>query len=353
MANETVFKRYAGNPIITARAVPRANSIHNSAIIPFGNGYAGLFRVDDQDLRYPLQVGRSADGIHWQIEPDAIRIHSDDPAIRVEDHSYDPRITKLEETYYITWCNADSQGPCIGLAATKDFKTFQQMENPLPPANRNCVIFPRKIHGKYAMLHRPSDRGHTPFGDIFYATSPDLTHWGCHRFVFGPRGGWQATKVGPGPVPIETSEGWLLIYHGVWTSCNGYLYYVGGALLDLEEPWKVRYRTKDYLLAPCEPYERMGDVPNVVFPSSAVVEGHTVRLYYGCADTCISMAEAKLDALITFIKTHSFRPETLSGNPGNTGDGFRMSKAGAASPRRRATSLIRSKPQGKRGRVAR
>ena len=231
---------------------------------------------------------------------------SDDPDVRVHPHSYDPRITKLGDTYYVTWCNADAHGPAIGLAATKDFRTFRQMENPLPSANRNCVIFPRKIRGKYAILHRPSDRGHTPFGDVFYAESPDLTHWGHHRFVFGPRGGWQSTKVGPGPAPIETKDGWLLIYHGVWTSCNGYLYYVGGALLDLERPWQVRYRSRDYLLAPSEAYERVGDVPNVVFPSSMVVLGDSLRLYYGCADTCISVAEAKIADVVKFVKTHSF-----------------------------------------------
>jgi beta-1,4-mannooligosaccharide/beta-1,4-mannosyl-N-acetylglucosamine phosphorylase len=306
MANETVFKRYPGNPIITAKAVPRANSIHNSAIVRFGSGYAGVFRVDELDLRYRLHVGRSADGLRWQIDPKPLRMVSRDPDIRVEEHSYDPRVTKLGGTYYVTWCNANAHGPTIGLAMTNDFKTFRQLDNPLPPANRNCVLFPRKIRGKYAMLHRPSDRGHTPFGDVYFATSPDLTHWGTHRFVFGPQGGWQATKVGPGPVPIETREGWLLIYHGVWTSCNGYLYYAGGALLDLERPWKVRYRTKDYLLAPTEPYERLGDVPNVVFPSSAVVIGETLRLYYGCADTCISVAEARLPDLIRFIKSHTF-----------------------------------------------
>ncbi len=306
MANETVFTRYAGNPIITAQAVPRANSIHNSAIVRFGHGYAGIFRVDELDLRYRLHVGKSADGIRWQIDPEPVRFRSAMPEVTVADHSYDPRITRLGGTYYVTWCNAGAHGPCIGLASTTDFRTFRQGENPLAPSNRNCVLFPRKIRGQYAMLHRPSDRGHTPFGDIFYATSPDLIHWGCHRFVFGPQGGWQSTKVGPGPVPIETPEGWLLIYHGVWTSCNGYLYYAGGALLDLEQPWKVRYRTKDYLLAPTESYERVGDVPNVIFPSSAVVEGERVRLYYGCADTCISMAEANLTELIHFIKTHSF-----------------------------------------------
>ena len=306
MANETVFVRYRGNPIITAKAVPRANSVHNSAIVRFGDGYAGIFRVDELDMRFTLHVGKSPDGFRWAIDPKPVSMTSRDPEVRVSDHAYDPRITKLGDTYYVTWCNADAHGPCIGMARTKDFKTFLQMENPLPTANRNGVLFPRKIHGKYAMLHRPSDRGHTPFGDVFYATSPDLTHWGCHRFVFGPVGGWQGTKVGPGPVPIETAAGWLLIYHGVWTSCNGYLYYAGGALLDLEKPWQVRYRTKDYLLAPSEPYERVGDVPNVIFPSSAVVERGIVRLYYGCADTCISVAEAKVSDLVRFIKTHSF-----------------------------------------------
>ena len=306
MANETVFRRYKGNPIITAEAVPRANSIHNSAIVSFGKGYAGIFRVDEIDLNFTMHLGTSRDGIKWEIDPEPLKMECDDPEISIKARTYDPRLTKIGDTYYFTWCIDSAQGPCIGLAVTKDFKTFRQMENPLPPANRNCVIFPRKIGGDFAMLHRPSDRGHTPFGDIFYSTSPDLVHWGRHRFVFGTlKGGWQSTKVGPGPAPIEIEEGWLLIYHGVWTSCNGYIYYVGGAILEKERPWKVLHRTKDYLLAPTEPYERIGDVPNVVFPSSAVVNGDTIWIYYGCADTCISMAEAKLRDVVEFIKAHS------------------------------------------------
>ena len=307
MANETVFKRYKGNPIITAAAVPRANSIHNSAIVPFEDGYAGIFRVDEIDFNFTMHVGRSSDGINWTIDPDVIKMESDDPDLVIKDRTYDPRVTRIDDTYYFTWCLDSPQGPCIGLATTKDFKTFHQKENLLMPANRNCVIFPRKIDGKYAILSRPSDRGHTPFGDVFYSTSPDMVHWGRHRFVFGTlSSGWQSTKVGPGPVPIETPEGWLLIYHGVWTSCNGYLYYAGGIILDLEEPWKVLYRTKDYLLAPTEIYERVGDVPNVVFPSSAIVEGDDIRIYYGCADTCISVADAKVSDVLSFIKEHSF-----------------------------------------------
>jgi len=307
MANETVFRRYPGNPIVTAAAVPRANSIHNSAIVKRGDGdWAGVFRVDEISMDFTLHTGFSADGIAWEIDPEPLAMESDDPDVVMTPHSYDPRLTRIEHTYYLTWCNADAQGPKIGLATTEDFRTFTQWENPLPPANRNCVLFPRTIDGEFAIYHRPSDRGHTPFGDIFYATSPDLVHWGRHRFVFGPADGWQSLKVGPGPHPIETDEGWLLLYHGVWLSCNGFLYSVGGALLDLEEPWRVLRRTKDYLLAPTEPYERVGDVPNVCFPSAAVVEGDDLRLYYGCADTCISIAEAKLSDVVAFVKERSY-----------------------------------------------
>jgi beta-1,4-mannooligosaccharide/beta-1,4-mannosyl-N-acetylglucosamine phosphorylase len=310
MANETVFTRYPGNPIITASAVPRANSIHNSAIVKRAEGdYAGVFRVDEISMRLTLHVGFSRDGIAWEIDPDPLVMQSDDAEVLVTDQSYDPRLTRIDDTYHLTWCNAATTGPAIGLATTTDFKSFRQWENPLPPANRNCVLFPRKIGDDYAIYHRPSDRGHTPFGDIFYATSPDLVHWGRHRFVFGPAEGWQSLKVGPGPHPIWTDEGWLLIYHGAWRSCSGYLYCVGGALLDLDRPWKVRYRTRDYLLGPTEHYERVGDVPNVCFPSSAVMEGDRLRLYYGCADTCISMAEARLADLVDFVKEHSFKAE--------------------------------------------
>jgi beta-1,4-mannooligosaccharide/beta-1,4-mannosyl-N-acetylglucosamine phosphorylase len=306
MANETVFKRYAGNPIITPDAVPHANSIFNSAVIPFGDRYAGVFRCDMDHGAPELHLGWSKDGLKWELNPDPIDFHGDDPEV-VYLHGYDPRVTEIEGTYYITWCN-QYHGPCIGLAKTKDFRSFEMVCNPLPPFNRNGVLFPRRIGGKYAMLHRPSDPGHTPFGDVFYCNSPDLIHWGNHRWVMGPRGGWQSAKVGAGPVPIETEEGWLMIYHGVRIMCSGYIYAAGAALLDLEQPWKVRYRTRRYLLAPTEPYERVGDVPSVTFPVATLLDKQTGRLalYYGCADTCVGVAYAQLDEVVQFTKQHSF-----------------------------------------------
>jgi beta-1,4-mannooligosaccharide/beta-1,4-mannosyl-N-acetylglucosamine phosphorylase len=190
---------------------------------------------------------------------------------------------------------------------THDFQTFTQIENAFLPFNRNGVLFPRKINGHYAMLSRPSDNGHTPFGDIFISQSPDFIHWGQHRFVMGASHGWQATKIGAGPIPIETQEGWLLLYHGVLTSCNGFVYSFGAALLDLDHPWKVLYRGSPYLLSPQTTYECVGDVPNVAFPCAALFDQPSGRLaiYYGGADTVTALAFAFIDKIIDFIKANA------------------------------------------------
>ncbi len=307
MANETVFKRYAQNPIITSAAVPDANVIMNSAVVKFKGAYAGVFRVDTQEMTQELHVGFSEDALHWDIQPHRMKLTGTVPKDIPAGMGYDPRITKIGDTYYITWCYYPTPGPSIGLASTKDFKKITQLSTILLPYNRNAVLFPRKINGQYALLHRPSDNGHTPFGDIFYATSPDLIHWGNHEFVFGRTSGWQMTKVGAGPTPIETKEGWVVIYHGVHTTCNGFVYSMGGAILDLNQPWKVKYRTRRYLLAPTELYETTGFVPNVVFPTAAILDEKTNQLdvYYGAADTCVCLASADFGEVIQFIKKNS------------------------------------------------
>jgi beta-1,4-mannooligosaccharide/beta-1,4-mannosyl-N-acetylglucosamine phosphorylase len=304
-----VVWRSARNPIIPRNLIPSSNSIFNSAVVPFGDGYAGVFRCDSRTRRMQLHVGRSRDGVSWELTDERIRWIPDNPTIEeIGDfvYGYDPRVHWLEDRYYITWCNG-YHGPTIGVGYTHDFETFYQMENAYLPFNRNGVLFPRKINGKYAMLNRPSDNGHTPFGDIYYSESPDMTHWGRHRFVMGATEGWQATKIGAGPVPIETAEGWLLFYHGVLTSCNGFVYSWGAALLDLDQPWKVIYRGEPYLLAPHEPYEQIGDVPNVAFPCAALSDADTGRLaiYYGGADTVVCLAYAYVDEVIDWLKSNS------------------------------------------------
>jgi len=294
------------NPIIPRDLISTSNSIFNSAVVPFEDGFAGVFRCDDQARHMDIHAGRSEDGINWVLEENPIDFEYETPAAAKSSYKYDPRVVKIEDKYYITWCNGYF-GPTIGIGYTTDFKKFYQMENAFLPFNRNGVLFPRKINGNYAMLSRPSDNGHTPFGDIYYSESPDLTYWGKHRYVMGTKGGWESTKIGPGPVPIETTEGWLLIYHGVLTSCNGFVYSMGVALLDRDKPWKVIKRAKPYLLSPQKIYECVGDVPNVVFPCAALHDKDTGRIviYYGGADTVVAIAFTTIDLIMDFIEENS------------------------------------------------
>jgi beta-1,4-mannooligosaccharide/beta-1,4-mannosyl-N-acetylglucosamine phosphorylase len=282
--SSAVLWRSSRNPIVGPGHVPRANSIFNSAVVPFGDGFAGVFRIDDTERVMNLHAGRSADGVDWQIAHDPISFLPADGRVgEIQerfDYAYDPRVTWLEDRYYVTWCNG-YHGPTIGVAFTHDFEMF------------------------HAMLSRPSDNGHTPFGDIYFSESPDLVHWGRHRHVLGTVPlSWQSTKIGAGPTPIETDAGWLVLYHGVLTSCNGFVYSMGAALLDLDEPWKVLARGRDYLLSPQVLYEQVGDVPNVVFPCAALVDhdADRVSIYYGAADTVVCLAHAHLSELLDAVR---------------------------------------------------
>ena len=302
--------RFSRNPIIGRDGNKRSNSVFNSAVVPFQDGFAGVFRCDSRSISMDLFAGRSADGVHWQIDDDPIVFEGADSEIARKEYRYDARITIMDGRYYITWCNG-YHGPTIGVAWTEDFRTFHQLENAFLPFNRNGVLFPRTIGGMYMMLSRPSDNGHTPFGDIYVSQSKDLEFWGRHRFVMstvkGNESAWQSTKIGPGPAPIETDEGWLLIYHGVITTCNGFVYRMGSALLDIDQPWKVLARSKDYILAPYELYECVGDVPNVTFPCAALTDAETGRIaiYYGCADTVTGLAFTTVDELVRFTKENA------------------------------------------------
>lgn len=284
--------RYDGNPIITRDNLYMANSIFNSAVVPYGDGFAGVFRVDYLSRDQKLVTGFSKDGIKWQLDDKVIF------------EGYDPRLCLLDGKYYLSWVNLAPHGTTIGIAYTEDFKSWTQLEDACYPVARNGVLFPRKVGDEYLLLIRPCDRGHTPYGDIFISRSKDLTYWGKHRFVMSPVKNWEMTKVGAGPTPIETDEGWLMFYHGVLTSCNGFTYSIGAALLDINEPWKVLHRADCFLLAPHEIYECVGDVPNVVFPCAALTDAETGRIavYYGAADTSVALAFTTVDETINFIK---------------------------------------------------
>ncbi|MBQ9982370.1 MAG: glycoside hydrolase family 130 protein [Oscillospiraceae bacterium] len=302
-----VIWRYDANPIIQRDILPTSNSVFNSAAVPFGDGFAGVFRVDDKARNMELHAGFSKDGINWDINPEKITFETEIPEMQTFCYGYDPRVVFIEDRYYVTWCNGYKYRPTIGVAYTYDFKTFHQLENAFLPFNRNGVLLPRKINGNFAMMSRPSDSGHTPFGDIYYSESPDMTYWGKHRHVMSPSMSWESTKIGAGPIPIETSEGWLMFYHGVLTSCNGFVYSFSAALLDRDEPWKPVKRGKEYLISPQKLYECIGDVPNVTFPCANLVDAKTGRIaiYYGCADTCTSLCFTTVDDVIDYLMNNS------------------------------------------------
>ena len=245
----SVVWRYDKNPVVALDALKDACRIFNSAVIPYQGEFIGVFRADHKNGYPNLHLGRSKDGIRWEIEEKIITFLNEDgsPAKPIL-YGYDPRLVEIAGTYYITWCNYFN-GPTIAVAKTKDFKTFIQLENAFLPFNRNGVLFPRKINGNFVMLSRPSDNGHTPFGDIYLSHSPDMTYWGKHRLVMkAPHYWWKSTKIGPGPIPIETTEGWLLIYHGVCTTCSGFVYSMGAALLDIDDPSKIIVDCENYIL---------------------------------------------------------------------------------------------------------
>jgi len=306
--DKSVMWRYSKNPVIGWNPTPSTARIYNSAVLPLDGEFIGVFRADHKNGRANIHFGRSKDGLKFEID-DAIIPWVDAKGKPAPiSYGYDPRFVKIDDTYYVNWCD-DMGGASIGMGMTKDMKTWTRMPNSLMPFNRNGVLFPRKINGNYYLLSRPSDSSHTPFGDIFISESPDLMYWGNHRHVMacGGQGWWQGVKIGAGPIPIETTEGWLLFYHGVSTTCNGFVYSFGAVILDIDQPWKVKFRTADYLLTPEKDYETTGFVPNVVFPCANIYDANSGRIavYYGAADTYTAMAFCQVDELIGYIKKNS------------------------------------------------
>lgn len=298
------FQRYEGNPILTPERWPYpANSVFNPGAVRHNDDILLLVRVEDMCGFSHFTLARSKDGkTNWQVDDHPALMP--DPAYNEEQWGIeDPRIVWLEELkeYAVTYVSFSKDGPVVSLALTKDFRTFRRRGPMLPPEDKDAALFPRMIKNRYVLIHRPIIRGEA---HIWIAFSPDLKYWGDHRILIPVRPGWwDSTRVGLGPPPIETSEGWLIIYHGVRQTTSGALYRVGLALLDLDEPWKIRRRTDEWVFGPHEQYERAGDVPAVTFPTGVIVNRETGELlmYYGAADTTVCLATARLDDLVKYI----------------------------------------------------
>ncbi len=299
--------RYSKNPIIKVNPFKGASRVFNSAVMAYQGEFIGVFRADTNTGIPYLFLGRSKDGINFTFDEKPIVFHDKDGNPLKMEYGYDPRLTEIDDTYYIIFCTSN-HGPTLGIGKTKDFKYFELVDNPFLPFNRNGVLFPRKINGQYYMLSRPSDLGHTPFGDIFVSSSPDMRFWGEHKLVLKRAWSWWTSlKIGGGPAPIELDDGWLIFIHGVTNTCNGYVYSIGAIIVDKDDVSKVKYRCDDYLLTPTENYEISGFVPNVVFPTSVLVDGASGRIamYYGAADSYTCLAFGYIDELVDYIKKHS------------------------------------------------
>jgi len=306
--HEELFVRHPGNPILAAADWPYpCNTVFNpgATVLPDGTTLL-LCRVEDRRGISHLTVARSRNGVDgWQIDAE--------PTLAPDPENYpeetwgieDPRIVYLPELekYGVTYTAYSRGGPGISLALTEDFRTFERYGDILPPDDKDSALFPRRIDGRWAMIHRPV----TPLGThIWLSYSPDLRHWGNHTMILMAREGawWDATKIGLSPPPIETEEGWLVIYHGVRSTPCGPIYRLGAALFDLDDPRKCIRRGDRWIFGPERPYEREGDIANVVFPCGATIgpDGDTINLYYGGADTCIALARGSVRRILAWLK---------------------------------------------------
>jgi len=292
--------RWEGNPIITLEDIPfRCNTVFNGSPVRINNEYIILLRVEGQQGYSFLALARSDDGYHFEMDPEPVMMpEKNGPFAMYEAKGLeDPRITFFDGVHYILYTAASEYGSRIAIAKTKDFKTYERIALISEPGNKDGVLFPEKINGKYARLDRPIARD---IGSIWISYSEDLIHWGHHEIVISPRPGyWDSTRVGASVPPIKTNKGWLEIYHGFKMTSGGPIYRMGTVLMDLENPGRVIARSKEAILSPREKYERVGDVNNVVFACGVIVEpNNEIKIYYGAADTCLCVATTDLDKLI-------------------------------------------------------
>lgn len=313
--------RYHGNPVLSAEDAPYpASQVFNAGVTRFGGRYAMVFRKDygSGPGRTPegtnLGLAWSEDGVRWQVEPEPVfDLHTDE--IR---RAYDPRLTVLDGRCYMCFAVDTAHGIRGGVAVTDDLHEFEILSMSTPD-NRNMVIFPERVRGKIARLERPFPiygRGAPEAFDMWFSDSPDGRYWGNTHLVLGSdRVPYCNCKIGPAAPPLRTEDGWLTLIHAVhkdpdrdlpsWHGGWHKLYVAGLALLDREEPWRIKGFAPEPLLVP-EPeydYEWEGFRGGVIFPCGMILEeDETVRIYYGAADTVVALATARLEDLLALCK---------------------------------------------------
>jgi predicted GH43/DUF377 family glycosyl hydrolase len=305
-----LFQRSSQNPILKASDWPyRVHSVFNPGATRLANGTTLLLcRVEDRRGISHLCAARSVNGRDdWEIEPAPTLMadpqHFPEEVWGIED----PRITYVPELqkYAVVYTAYTPHGPGVALALTEDFHHFERMGVIMQPEDKDAALLPRRLGGRWALIHRPA---RPQSAHIWISYSADLQHWGSHKLMLEARlgGWWDANKIGLTCPPIETPEGWLVIYHGVRLNADGPIYRLGLALFDLEAPERCLKRGDEWVFGPEEPYEARGDVDQVVFPCGYTLgaDGDTLNLYYGAADTSIAMATSSVRAMLEWLREH-------------------------------------------------
>jgi len=303
-----LFHRYKKNPILSAENWPYPiNSVFNAGAVLMPDATTLLLcRVEDRRGLSHLCAARSANGIDdWKIDPQPTLISNPNNYPEELWGIEDPRITFVPELkkFVIVYTAYTHDGPGVALAFTEDFKNFERYGVIMPPEDKDAALLPYRIDGHWALIHRPVS---APRAHMWISYSSDLKHWGSHKLMMQARKGawWDANKIGLSPPPIETTEGWLVIYHGVKQSCSGCIYRLGLALFDLKQPDICLKRGSEWIFAPLDPYEKHGDVGNVVFPCGYTIgtDGDTINIYYGAADTCIALATSSIKKMLEWLE---------------------------------------------------
>lgn len=308
--NSELFQRHKLNPILKSSDWPyKINSVFNAGATLLEDGTTLLLcRVEDRRGLSHFCATRSTNGLdNWKI--DNLPTMNSDPENYPEElwGIEDPRITFIPEMdkYAIVYTAYARMGPGVALAFTKDFISFERYGLIFQPEDKDAALFPRRINGRWALIHRPVSENSA---DIWISYSTDLRQWGDHKLILRARlgGWWDARKIGLCTPLIETPEGWLMIYHGVKLNAAGSLYRLGLALLDLEKPELCLSRGDEWVFSPSEPYEQHGDVDNVVFPCGYTLadDGDTLNMYYGAADTSIAVAKGSIKAMLKWLENY-------------------------------------------------
>jgi len=290
------FTRHPANPILVPDPLNdwEALNVFNPGVVFHQDLFHMFYRAQGLDFVSTIGYAVSSDGIHFNKLHNPVIL----PQGREENRGVeDPRITHLpgEKRFIMAYTAYSDLGITPMFAESHNLMTWSRIA-PLVQGedNKDHVLFPKKIRGKYVSFHRrpPS---------IGIAYSPDLINWELQDAILNPRADtWDNLRVGAGGVPIETDEGWLVIYHAY---DHDHVYRLGACLLDLENPHRVIGRTIDYFMEPQEIWEMKGDVPNVVFSCANPVVDGKVYLYYGGADRMIGLATADLADLINLVKS--------------------------------------------------